>query len=178
MNASVKFIRYPTNEGNTASPRIEEESLKSVFSKIVEESKSSERMNLVNSSSIESPKLVPFWHLPMETENVGGIVAFRIENLDGIWRRTTRDNTMVHTHDNIETISEKITYRKHIRDLEFETRELLERETSKKKFENIGTQLDKNQIDNNQMTGSTDSSKHIKTHEPKVHFDSREIGRA
>ena len=40
---------YPTNERNTASPRIEEENLESVFSKIVEESNSSERMNLANS---------------------------------------------------------------------------------------------------------------------------------
>ena len=77
----------------------------------------------------------------METENVGGIVATRIENLDGIWRRTTRDNTMVHMHDDIETISEKIAYRKHIRDLEFETKEVLEREMSNKNIEKIGTRL-------------------------------------
>ena len=54
-----------TKESHTASPRIKEESLKSVFSKIVEESKSSEQMNLTKSSSIESPKLVPFGHPPM-----------------------------------------------------------------------------------------------------------------
>ena len=40
------------NERNTASPQIEEESLESVFSKIVEESNSSERMKLANSLSI------------------------------------------------------------------------------------------------------------------------------
>ena len=107
----------------------------------------------------------------METENVGGIVATRIENLDGIWRRKARDDSMAHKHDDIETISEKIAYRKHIRDLEFETREVLERKRLKKNIGNIGTRLDKNQIDNNQMTGSTDSSKHIKTHEPKVNPD-------
>ena len=92
-------------------------------------------MNLANSSSIESTKLVPFGHPPMETDNVGnllnGIVATRIENSDDIWRRVARDNSMAHTHD-IKTISEKIAYCKHIRDLEFETREVLERETSKK----------------------------------------------
>ena len=70
---------------------------------------------------------------------------------------------MVHTHDNIETTSKKIAYLKHIRDLEFETREVLERETSNKNIENIGTQLDKNQLDDNQMTQSTDSSKHSKS---------------
>ena len=50
---------------------------------------------------------------------------------------------MAHTHDDIETISKKIAYRKHIRDSEFETREVFERETSKKNIENIGTRLDK-----------------------------------
>ena len=43
-------------------------------------------------------------------------------------------------------------YRKHIRDLEFETRELLERVTSNKNIENIGTRLDNNRLDINQMT--------------------------
>ena len=67
-------------------------------------------MNLANSSSIESPKLVHFGHPPMETENVGNllnvIITTRIENSDVIWRRTARDNNMAHTHD-IETIGTK-----------------------------------------------------------------------
>ena len=92
-------------------------------------------MNLANSSSIESPKLVHFRHLPMEIDNLGnlldGIVSTRIENSDGIWGRTARDDRMAHMHD-IETIRKNIAYRKHIRDLEFETREVLEREMSKK----------------------------------------------
>ena len=79
----------------------------------------------------------------METDNVvnrlDGIVANRIEDLNRIWRRTSRDDIMAHTHDDIETISENIAYRKHIRDLEFETREVLVRETSNKNIENIGT---------------------------------------
>ena len=79
-------------------------------------------MNLANSAIIEPPKLVSFGHPPMDTENVGnrldGIVATRIENPERIWRRTARDNSMAHTHDDIETISKKIAYRKHIRDLE------------------------------------------------------------
>ena len=74
--------RSPTNEGNTASPLIDEESLENIFSKIVEESNSSERMNLANSLSIETPNLVHFGHPPIETENLGnlldGIVATRI----------------------------------------------------------------------------------------------------
>ena len=113
--------QYPTNDRNTASPRIEEESLKIFFSKIVKESNSSERMNLSNSAIIEPPKLRPFRYPPMETENIGnliyGIVATRIENLDRIWRRTDRDDRMAHTHDDIGTIGEKIACCKHIRDL-------------------------------------------------------------
>ena len=73
-----------TNERNTASSRIEEESLKSVFSKIVEELNSSGRMNLENSTIIEPPKIVFFRHPPMGTDNVGkrldGIVTTRIED--------------------------------------------------------------------------------------------------
>ena len=97
------FHQSLTNEGNTASSRIEKEILESIFYKISEESNSSERMNLVNSLSIETPKLVHFGHPPIETENVGnlldGIVATRIENSNGIWRRTDRDDRIMHMHD-------------------------------------------------------------------------------
>ena len=100
--------QYPTNERNTASPRIEEESLESVLSKIVKELKSSERMNLTNSLGIEIPKLVHFGHPPIDTNNIGnlldGIISTRIENSNGIWRRTDREDRMAHTHD-VETIS-------------------------------------------------------------------------
>ena len=78
------FQRSLTNNRNMASSQIEEESLESIFSKIVEESNSSEQMNLAYSASIETPKLVHFGHPLIETENVGnlldGIVATRIEN--------------------------------------------------------------------------------------------------
>ena len=124
LDTSVQ--RSLTNERNTESPQIEEESLESVFSKIVEESNSSERMNLANSAIIDPPNLGSLRHPPMDTDNVGKrldvIVATRIENSDGIWRRTYRDDRMAHTHDDIETISEEIVYCKHIRNLEFETR--------------------------------------------------------
>ena len=90
--------QYPTNERNKASPQIEEEIIEIIFPKIVEESNSSEWMNLANSASIETPKLIHFGHPPIETENVGnlldGIVATRIENSNGIWRRMDRDDTI------------------------------------------------------------------------------------
>ena len=100
-------------------------------------------MNLANSAIIEPPKLVSFGHPPMETDNVGnrfdGIIATRIEHPDRIWRRTNKENRIAHTHDNNETISKNMAYRKHIKNLEFESRKVLERETSNKSIKNIGT---------------------------------------
>ena len=92
---------------------------------------------------VQTPDLVSFRHLPIQTDNVGhrsdGSVATRVVDQDGIWRPTDRDVSMAPTHGNIETISEKLAFCKYIRDLEFETREVLERETSKKNIENILT---------------------------------------
>ena len=154
-----------TNERNAESPRIEEEILESVFSNIVEDSNSSERMNLANYLSIETPEIVHCGHPPIESDNVGnlldGIVATIIENSNRIWRRTDRDDRMAHTHD-IETIIEYIAYCKNIRDSEIETRKVFERETSNENIVNIVTRLDKTRPDNNQMTRSTTSSKHSK----------------
>ena len=85
-------------------------------------------MNLANSASIETPKFISSGHPPMETDNVGhwidGIVATRIEAPNMIWKPMDRDDSMAHAHDNIESISKNIAYRKHIRDSEFETREV------------------------------------------------------
>ena len=89
--------------------QIEEGSLEIISPKIIKESNSSERMNLANSLSIETPKLVSFGHPPTETDNVRdrlyGIVATRIEDPNMIWRYTDRDNSMAHTHSDIENIS-------------------------------------------------------------------------
>ena len=116
LDTSVQ--RYLTNERNMAYLKIEEESPKSVFSRIVEESNSSKQMILENSTIIEPPKLLYFGHPPMETDNIrnriDGIVDTIIDNSDGIWRRTARDDRMAHTHENIENISKKIAYRKHM----------------------------------------------------------------
>ena len=145
--------RSLTNENNTAYLRIVEDSMESICPKIIKESISSERMDLANSLLVHTPKLVSFGHPPMETDNVGhqsnGSVATRVVDQDGIWRPTDRDFRMAPTHGNTETISEKLAYRKFIRDLEFETKEVFERETSNKDFENIGTRLDQTQLEKN-----------------------------
>ena len=72
---------------------------------------------------------------------------------DGIWRPTDRDVRTTPTHGEIETISEKLAYRKFIKDSEIETREVFEREN----INNIGTRLETTRLDD-QMTRSLDSS--------------------
>ena len=131
--------RYLTNERNTASSRIEEGSLESICPKIVEESNSSERMNLANSVPVQTPKLVSFRHPPIQTDNVGNpiasIAATRVMDQDGIRRPVDRYVRTTPTHGDVETMSEKLAYRKFIKESEFETREVFEREN----IENIGT---------------------------------------
>ena len=80
----------------------------------------------------------------MQTDNVGdrrdGGVATRIMDQDRIWRPTNSDIRMAPTHSKIEAISEKLAYRKFIKDSEFETRELFERENiARENVENIET---------------------------------------
>ena len=161
-----------TDERNTASSRIEEGSLESICPKIIEETNSSERMNLANSLLVQTPNLVSFRHPLMQTDNIGhpinSIAANIVMEQDGIWRTTDRDTNMAPMHGDIETISEKLVFHKYIRDSEFETREVFERETSNRNIENIGTRLETIRLDENQMTRSVDSSKRSKKHEPEV----------
>ena len=73
-------------------------------------------MNLANSLIVQTPELVLLRHTPMQTENVGekrrGGVATRIADQDGIWRPTLSNIKTASTHGDVETISEKLTYRK------------------------------------------------------------------
>ena len=67
---------------------------------------------------------------------------------------------------------ETTAYRNHIKNSEIETREVFERETPS--HENIQRTLPTDivtQLDDNQLTRSTDNSKHEETHEPEVNLD-------
>ena len=68
----------------------------------------------------------------MQTDNVGeqrgGGVATMIADQDGIWRPTLSNIKTAATHCESETISEKLAYHKFIKDSEFETRKVFERE--------------------------------------------------
>ena len=127
-------------------------------------------MNFANSLGVQTPKLVSFRHPPMQTDNVGHrsyrSVATIVVDQDRIWRPTERNVRTQLTHVEIETISEKLAYRKFIKDSEFETREVFEREN----IDNIGTRLETTRLDD-QMTRSVDSSKHSKKNEPEVNLD-------
>ena len=121
--------------------------MKSIFPEIVKESNSSERMNLAKSLGVQTQELVSFRHLPMQTGNVGNpidsIVATRVMDQDGIQRPTDRDARTTPTNGNVEKMSEKLAYRKFIKDPEFETREVFEREN----IENFGTRLETTRLD-------------------------------
>ena len=151
--------QYLSDKWNAAPLQIVEGSPKSIFREIVEKSDLSERMNLANSLSVQTPELVLLRHMPMQTYNVGkqrgGGVATRIADQDGIWRPTLSDIKTALTHGDVETRSEKLAYRKFIKDLEFETRQVFEREN----------------IDENQMNRSENSSTRSKKYEPKANLD-------
>ena len=129
LDATVE--QSSTNEWNTASSRIEESTPESIFRKVVKQLDSSERMNLANSLRVQTPELVSFRHLTIQTDNVGDQrsdgVANRIANKDGIWKPTLSDIETAVTHGEIETISEKLAYRKFIKDSDFETSKVFER---------------------------------------------------
>ena len=130
LDASVQ--QSSSDEWNTASSQIVEGSLESIFRKVIKKFDSSERMNLANSLRIHTPELVLLRHTPMQTDNVskrrGDGSATRIMDQDGIWRPNLSGIKAAAIHGKSETISEKLAYRKFIKDSDFETREVFEQE--------------------------------------------------
>ena len=82
-------------------------------------------MNLANSLRVQTPDLVYFRYLTIQTDNVldrrSAGVATSILNTDGIWEPKLSNIGMVATHDDIKKICEKLAYRKYIKDLYFKT---------------------------------------------------------
>ena len=154
----TQIQRSSSNEWNAAPSRIVEVSPESIFRKVVEKSDSSERMNLANYLSVHTPELIPLSHTPMQTDIVGerrsGGAATRINNQDGVWRPTLSNIKATAIHGESETISERLPYRKFIKDLEFETRKVLEQENieERENIKNIETQLRMNQLDDKKKT--------------------------
>ena len=127
-----------TNERNTPSSRIEECTPKSIFRKYIKKLDSSSRMNLTKSLRIKTPDLVSLRDPNIQTDNVldrrSGGVTTRIADKDGIWRPKPSNIVTAETHDEIKNISEKLVYRKYVKDLEFETSKILERKISSRKI--------------------------------------------
>ena len=110
----------------------------------------------------------------METadiQNLDYISATIPKKCNGLRRSTDRDDRLGYTHD-FETMSETAAYCNHIKNSEIEIREVFEREMLSP--ENIKRTLPMHtatQLDNNQLTRSTDSSKHEEMYEPEVNPD-------
>ena len=98
-------------------------------------------MKLAHSLGVQTPKLVLLRHPPIQTDNIGdrrgGGFATRTADQDGIWGPTLSDIKTAPTHGEIETISENLAHRKFIKDSEFETREVFEREIASAKISRI-----------------------------------------
>ena len=94
----------------------------------------------------------------MQTDKVGerrsgGVAATRIADQDGIWRPTLSDIKTAAIHGESETISEKLAYRKFIKDSEFETRKVFERENieERENIRNNETRLKMTRLDDKRM---------------------------
>ena len=96
-------------------------------------------MNLTKSVPVKTPDLVSFRDPTVNIDNVtdrrSGCVATRISDKDRIWGPKPSDIGMAATHEEIKNISEKLVYRKYLKELDFETIKMLERQH--KEHENI-----------------------------------------
>ena len=139
---------------------IEKLGVKSVLSEIVPDLDPSKRANLTNSVLRERPKFKSFG-LPAldatDIRNANFVASTRANSLSGTWKDNVSPSRLGYTHD-FETMIETTAYRNHIKNYEFETRKVFERET-----ENIPLTLQTylmTTLHSNPLTQSTDSLKH------------------
>ena len=138
----------------------------SIFPEHGQKFDSSVQVNLTNSVLSNIPNFKRLGHTPIETtdkRNLECISATRPKNCNGMWRSADRDDCLGYIHT-FDTMGKTTAYRNHIKNSEIETREVFEQETSSP--ENIQRTLPMNietQLDNNQLTRSTDSSKDEET---------------
>ena len=113
-------------------------------------------MNLANSVPVKTPDLVSFRDPNINTENVtdrrSGGVATSIAYKDGIWGPKPSDIGTVATHDEIKNISEKLVFSKYLKELDFETIKMLQRDhKARENMKKIETRLSMTQIDEHKM---------------------------
>ena len=123
---------FTSDEKNTESSGIIESAPESVFVKESEQIDSSSRINFADSVLVESPDLISFRDPPVETHNVtdgrSGGVTTSIADKDQIWRVGPSNIGTAATHDDVKNINEKLSFRKYINELNFETIQILERD--------------------------------------------------
>ena len=113
-------------------------------------------MNLENSVPVKTPNLVSFRDLTVNTDNVtdrrSGGVTTSIADKDGIWGPNPSDIGTAATHDEIKNISEKLAFSKYLKELDFETIKMLERQHKKREnIKEIETRLSMTQIEKQKM---------------------------
>ena len=131
-------------------------------------------MNLANSVLSKRPKFISLGHPTVNTEDIRNIdfaTSTRAKSLNGLGRDTERGDRLGYTHD-FETMSKTTAYRNHIKNSDLESREVFQRETWNP--EDIQQTLPTDIVtwlDDNQLTLSTDISKHEEMHKPEVNLN-------
>ena len=113
-------------------------------------------MNLANFVPVETPDLVFFRDPPVNTYNVtdgrSGGVATSISDKDQIWSPKPSDIDIAATHDDLENINEKLSFRKYLEELDFETIKILQRDhEARENMKEIETRLSMTRIDEQKM---------------------------
>ena len=94
-------------------------------------------MNLANYMLVKTPDLVSFRVPTINTGNVldqrSNGVATRLAEKYRIWDPKPSGIVTAATHDKIKKISEKLSFRKYLKDLDFETIKMLGREHEEQK---------------------------------------------
>ena len=123
---------FTTDKRNTASSRIIESAPKIIFIKESKQFDSSSKMNLANSVRVNTTDLVYFRDPPVNTYNVtdgrSGGVATIIADKDRIWIPKPSDIGTAATHDDLKNINEKLAFIKYLKELDFETIKILQRD--------------------------------------------------
>ena len=113
-------------------------------------------MNLANSVPVETPDLVYFRDPPVNTYNVtdrrSGGIATSIADKDRIWSPKPSYIGTAATHDEIKNINEKLSFRKYLKELDFETIKILQQyHEAWENMKEIETQLSMTRIEEQKM---------------------------
>ena len=129
---------------------------KSIFHGEIKEFDSSSQMNLANSVPVKTPDLVSFRDPSVNTGNVtdrrSSGVATSIADKDQIWSPKPSNIETAATHDDIKNISEKLSFRKYLKELDFETIKMLQQDhKARENMNEIKTRLSMTRIDEQKM---------------------------